>query len=286
MTNAEMRFHTDACDYVGLLCLQTPKSGGASRIASSVTVYNTMLQRRPELVEALCGDYYRSRSGEVSPGDLPYFKQPIFSFHEGYFSATGVGAVIDKAQKLPGVPKFTPVQKEAIEVYRRHRRRDRARHRLPARRHPVPQQFRDAAHPPRISRLAGSGAQAAPAAAVALRCRTAGRSRRRSARAASAAASASKACSASRRSRRKRRERRHGSLRCRRQGRHRHAQPAGEAQRADHGDAARDRVGAPARRCRRRDQRDRAARGRAKLLRRLRCRRRGAATSGRGGTTR
>jgi len=118
MTNAEMRFHTDACDYVGLLCLQTPMSGGASRIASSVTVYNTMLARRPDLVEALCGDYYRSRSGEVSPGDLPYFKQPIFSFEQGYFSATGAGAVIDKAQKLPGVPKFTPVQKEAIEVYR------------------------------------------------------------------------------------------------------------------------------------------------------------------------
>jgi hypothetical protein len=118
MTNAEMRFHTDACDYVGLLCLQTPMSGGASRIASSVTVYNTMLKRRPELVEALCGDYYRSRSGEISPGDLPYFKQPIFSFQDGYFSATGAGAVIDKAQNLPGVPKFTPVQKEAIEVYR------------------------------------------------------------------------------------------------------------------------------------------------------------------------
>jgi hypothetical protein len=94
-------------------------SGGASRIASSVTVYNTMLQRRPELVEAMCGDYYRSRSGEVSPGDLPYFKQPIFSFHEGYFSATGAGAVIDKAQKLSGVPTFTPVQKEAIDVYRK-----------------------------------------------------------------------------------------------------------------------------------------------------------------------
>jgi hypothetical protein len=118
MTNAEMRFHTDACDYVGLLCLQTSKSGGASRVASSVTVYNTMLKRRPDLVEALCGDYYRSRSGEVSPGDLPYFKQPIFSFHEGYFSATGAGAVIDKAQRLPGVPKFTDVQREAIEVYR------------------------------------------------------------------------------------------------------------------------------------------------------------------------
>ena len=28
MTRAEMRFHTDPCDYVGLLCLQTSMSGG------------------------------------------------------------------------------------------------------------------------------------------------------------------------------------------------------------------------------------------------------------------
>jgi hypothetical protein len=118
MTHAEMRFHTDACDYVGLLCLQTSKSGGASRIASSVTVYNRMLERRLDLVKILTEDFYRSRSGEVSPGELPYFKQPIFSFTEGYFSATGVGAVIDKAQELAGVPKFTPAQKEAVEVYR------------------------------------------------------------------------------------------------------------------------------------------------------------------------
>ena len=118
MTNAEMRFHTDACDYVGLLCLQPSKRGGESRIASSVTVYNRMLERRPDLVKVLTEDFYRSRSGEVSPGELPYFKQPIFSFTDGYFSATGVGAVIDKAQQLPGVPKFTPAQKEAVEVYR------------------------------------------------------------------------------------------------------------------------------------------------------------------------
>jgi Taurine catabolism dioxygenase TauD, TfdA family len=119
MTRAEMRFHTDACDYVGLLCLHTPKSGGASRIASSVTVYNRMLERRPDLVKVLTEDFYRSRSGEMSPGELPYFKQPIFSFIDGYFSATGVGAVIDKAQQIPGVPKFTAAQQEAIEVYRR-----------------------------------------------------------------------------------------------------------------------------------------------------------------------
>jgi len=118
MTRAEMRFHADACDYVGLLCLQSSKSGGESRIASSVTVYNRILERRPDLAKALCEDFYRSRSGETNPGDAAFFKQPIFSFAEGYFSATGASAVIDKAQQLPGVPKFTPAQKEAVALYR------------------------------------------------------------------------------------------------------------------------------------------------------------------------
>src|SRR4029453_2029156 len=113
MTNAEMRFHTDACDYVGLLCRQPSKRGGESRIASSVTVYNCMLERRPDLAKVLPEVFYRSRSGEISPGELPYFKQPIFSFTDGYFSATGVGAAIDKAQHLPGVPKYTSAQQEA-----------------------------------------------------------------------------------------------------------------------------------------------------------------------------
>jgi hypothetical protein len=118
-TRAEMLFHADASDYVGLLCLTGSKSGGASRVASSVTVYNRMLAARPDLVEALCADLYRSRTGEVNPGEPGWFKQPIFSFTQGYFSATGAGAAIDKAQGLPGVPPFTAAQIEAVELYRR-----------------------------------------------------------------------------------------------------------------------------------------------------------------------
>ena len=118
MTRAEMRFHSDACDYVGLLCLQAAKSGGASRVASSVTVYNRMLAQRPDLAKELCGDLYRSRSGEINPGEEPWIKHPIFCFTQGYFSAIGLGAAIDKAQKLPGVPPFTDAQKEAIAFYR------------------------------------------------------------------------------------------------------------------------------------------------------------------------
>ena len=119
MTTAEMRFHADACDYVGLLCLKTSMSGGESRVASSVTVYNRMLAERPDLVEVLTQDFYRSRSGENNPGEDPWFKQPIFSFVDGYFSATGAGAAIDKAQGLPGVPPYTAAQEEAVEFYRK-----------------------------------------------------------------------------------------------------------------------------------------------------------------------
>jgi hypothetical protein len=117
-TNAELRFHSDACDYVGLLCLRTAKAGGESRVASSVTVYNKILERRPDLAKVLCEDFCRSHVGEMNPGDLPYFKQPIFSFADGYFSAVGAGAAIDKALKLPGVPPLTGPQQEAIRLYR------------------------------------------------------------------------------------------------------------------------------------------------------------------------
>jgi hypothetical protein len=118
MTKAEMLFHADGSDYVGLLCLQGAMRGGESRVASSVTVYNRILAERPDLAKVLCEDFYRSRSGEVNPGEAPYFHQPIFSFTQGYFSATGAGAAIDKAQKLPGLPRHTAAQKEAIAFYR------------------------------------------------------------------------------------------------------------------------------------------------------------------------
>jgi hypothetical protein len=117
-TNAEVRFHSDACDYVGLLCLHPAKNGGNSRVASSVTLYNKMLERRPDLVEVLTQDFYRSHNGEMTPGTSPWYKQPIFCFTDGYFSAIGAGSTIEKVLRIPGVPPLTPLQQEAIALYR------------------------------------------------------------------------------------------------------------------------------------------------------------------------
>lgn len=118
-TTAALGFHCDHSDYVGLLCLRTAKAGGASRFASSVTLYNRLLVTRPDLVEVLCRDFYYTRSGEVPSGREPWYTQPVFSFERGHFSARGVSSYIFKAQKIPGVPRFTPAQEEAIALFRK-----------------------------------------------------------------------------------------------------------------------------------------------------------------------
>jgi hypothetical protein len=59
-TSAEIRFHCDAADVVGLLCMQAAKSGGRSRLASSVSVFNTLLEEDRSLAlrlfETMCFD--------------------------------------------------------------------------------------------------------------------------------------------------------------------------------------------------------------------------------------
>jgi len=52
-TNQAIRFHCDAADVVGLLCLSTSAEGGASRLVSSVTVFNHLLETAPELAARL-----------------------------------------------------------------------------------------------------------------------------------------------------------------------------------------------------------------------------------------
>jgi hypothetical protein len=118
-TGQGMSFHVDSTDFVGLFCLNAAKHGGESRIASSVTIYNRILAERPDLIDALTMDFYKTRYGEVNPGESPYYKGPIFAFADGYFSAVGLSSGFEKAQNLPGVPPFTDAQKEAIPVYRR-----------------------------------------------------------------------------------------------------------------------------------------------------------------------
>lgn len=116
-TKAAMTFHTDPCDMVALLCLNTARSGGASRVASSVTLYNEMLKRNPDFAADLCRDFFWTLHGEVSPGEDPWYKMPVFTFDDGYFSARGASTHARKAQDLPGAEKWSELRNQAVALF-------------------------------------------------------------------------------------------------------------------------------------------------------------------------
>ncbi len=72
-TNLRQDFHCDASDLVGLLCLQSAKNGGVSRIVSAHTVYNQMVRHDRHLVELMYEPMPWSRHPHTHPGTAPYF---------------------------------------------------------------------------------------------------------------------------------------------------------------------------------------------------------------------
>ena len=82
-TTERQNFHTDSCDIVALLCLKTAKSGGLSSLTSSMSVYNVMAQRHPDLVWRLFQPMPTDRRGEVPEGKRPWFETPIYNDHAG-----------------------------------------------------------------------------------------------------------------------------------------------------------------------------------------------------------
>lgn len=117
-TKAALAFHSDRSDILSLCCLRPAKSGGAHRIASSVTIYNRLLETRPDLVRELTWPFYRSRRGEIPEGeDRPWFRLEVFGVTDGYFACRPPGSVVMKAQGMPGVPELTSAQKEALAAF-------------------------------------------------------------------------------------------------------------------------------------------------------------------------
>ena len=115
-TNAELDYHTDGSDVVGLLCRNTAKSGGLSRLASSVAIHNALLETRPELVELLYGNFPHSRQNEEAPDEPPTYMAPVYSMSDGHFASRYIRNHIRSTQLLEGQPKLTPEQHEALDA--------------------------------------------------------------------------------------------------------------------------------------------------------------------------
>ena len=107
---------TDSCDVVGLMCVQTAKSGGLSSLVSSTTIFNEMRRRRPDLLRALLEPIETDRRGEVPEGSKPYFNIPVFNYHDGLVSAIYQRQYIESARRFAGVAPLSRQQIEALDM--------------------------------------------------------------------------------------------------------------------------------------------------------------------------
>jgi Taurine catabolism dioxygenase TauD, TfdA family len=116
-TAGDIAFHCDLADVVGLLCLRASRKGGASRIVSSVSVYNELLRRRPDLVGRLYEPFCLDTRDEQGDGRMPYVPVPPCRYdgrtlrtfyHSDYFRS---------AVRHAEVPPFTDEEKTLLDLY-------------------------------------------------------------------------------------------------------------------------------------------------------------------------
>ncbi len=115
-STAGLRFHTDRCDVVALLCLSQARHGGHSKIASAVAIHNALLERAPDLLAELFTDYPRSRFGEEESDASTHYMLPVFTLEHGKFATHYSRTYIEAAQMNPDVPRLRDAQNAALDI--------------------------------------------------------------------------------------------------------------------------------------------------------------------------
>ena len=116
-TSANIDYHCDAADVVGLLCLNKAKSGGQSRIVSSVTVFNELLRRRPDLTPRLFEPVrldIRDKEVNEAGSTLPI---PPCRFADGVLRTFYHADYFRSAVRHDDVPPLTPQEQDLLDTY-------------------------------------------------------------------------------------------------------------------------------------------------------------------------
>ena len=115
-TSERLDFHTDGSDIVGLLCLKVARAGGESAIVSSVSVYNELLRRRPDLAPLYFEPLPLDRRNEEAPGDVPFFPVPIGTYRNDRLSTLYIRSFIESSQRHPEAPRLADRHLELLDL--------------------------------------------------------------------------------------------------------------------------------------------------------------------------
>lgn len=115
-TREPQPFHTDGSDLVGLLCLQTARSGGLSSIVSSTAVFDETLRRRPDLAPLWFEPWSFDRYGQQAPGEPPFFDAPFARVEQGRLGILYLRWYVEKAQVHDGAIPLTAERVELLDL--------------------------------------------------------------------------------------------------------------------------------------------------------------------------
>ena len=116
-TASNIRHHCNAADVVALLCLNTAKRGGASRIVSSVSVFNELAKRRPDLVARLFEPFHLDIRDEDASGALRHVPIPPCRFAAGRLRTFYHSDYFRSAVRHDDVPPFDREEQELLDTY-------------------------------------------------------------------------------------------------------------------------------------------------------------------------
>jgi alpha-ketoglutarate-dependent taurine dioxygenase len=121
VTSYESSFHTDnsfgsqVLDYVGLLCLNTAKSGGVSQVISAYAVYQELAENHPGELELLLQPFHVDRRGGLRPGETPTAWFPVMQWSGDELLFRYLRYWIEAGHEKMGVP-LTPAQIKALDT--------------------------------------------------------------------------------------------------------------------------------------------------------------------------
>lgn len=117
-----LRWHTDKCDLLCLLCASNGIAGGISRVVSTVAIQDEIGRRRPDLLRVLYEDFWRMRPGDEEGTEGVHFNDRVFRMPvfargpRGDFTSQYSRTYVEMAHEQPGVPPMTAEQKEALDL--------------------------------------------------------------------------------------------------------------------------------------------------------------------------
>ncbi|KAL3455512.1 hypothetical protein BJX64DRAFT_297500 [Aspergillus heterothallicus] len=117
-TNAGLDFHQDSADVVALLCRRTAKSGGTSKVMSSIALRERVAELRPDLIPVLEeNNWFHSFQNAQDPSQPAYYRCPLMGSEGGFLCArTNRKNTVAAQRDFAEVPRLTKEQEEALDL--------------------------------------------------------------------------------------------------------------------------------------------------------------------------